>query len=59
MKQHNYFIYIITNFNKTTLYIGVTNNLVRRLNEHIENCGNVKSFAGKYHCCYLLYFERH
>ena len=41
------------------MYIGVTNNLIQRLTEHYINKGNVKSFAGKYHCYYLLYFERH
>ena len=56
---HNYFVYIITNFTKTVLYIGVCNDLKRRLYEH--EC-NVKSendtFAAKYNCYYLLYFER-
>jgi len=34
------FIYILTNKNKTTLYIGVTNNLQRRLAEHKEGIGS-------------------
>lgn len=55
--QHNYFVYITTNPDKTTLYIGVTNDLKRRLFEHQENKGSAKSFAGKYYCYNLIYFE--
>lgn len=35
--RHNYYVYIVTNKNKTVLYIGVTNDLYRRLKEHEEN----------------------
>jgi len=56
--QHNYFVYITTNPAKTVLYIGVTNDLRRRLFEHQENKGNNLSFAGKYFCYNLVYFER-
>jgi len=52
-----YFIYILTNKSKTSLYIGVTNNLERRLLEH-ENEQNKKSFTAKYQIKYLLYFEK-
>ena len=53
----NYFIYIVTNERKTTLYIGVTNNIERRLNEHFENRGKPKTFAGRYNCYNLVYWE--
>jgi putative endonuclease len=43
MKLHEYYIYILTNQNKTVLYIGVTNNLSRRLKEHFE--GNIPGFT--------------
>jgi len=59
MKDHNYFIYIVTNPEKKVLYIGVTNDLERRLNEHFENRGDAKTFAGKYYCYNLIYFERY
>lgn len=49
--------YIVTNPNKTTLYIGVTNNLPARLFEHWENRGKTDTFAGKYYCHNLIYFE--
>ncbi len=52
-------VYIITNFNKTTLYIGVTNELGYRLVEHYQNRGKRETFAGRYHCYYLIYFENH
>jgi putative endonuclease len=58
MKQHNYFVYIVTNHTKTALYTGVTNDIVRRLNEHFENRGKPKTFAGRYHCYNLVYYER-
>ena len=54
-KDHNYFVYIITNYAKTVLYIGVTNDLERRIYEH-ENSLQ-KGFAQKYNCKFLLYYE--
>jgi putative endonuclease len=54
----NYFTYIITNSTKTTLYTGMTNNLEQRLIEHYLNRGQPKTFAGRYYCFYLLYYER-
>ena len=54
----NFFVYIVTNFNKTTLYIGVTNHLKRRISEHYNDSMKSKvSFAGKYNCYHLIYFE--
>ena len=58
MAAHNYFVYITTNPKRTTLYIGVTNDLVRRLEEHAANAGNPSTFAGLYHCNNLVYYER-
>jgi putative endonuclease len=59
MNNHNYFTYITTNPKKTVLYTGVTNDLTRRLEEHFEDNSNErKSFAGKYFCYNLIYFER-
>jgi putative endonuclease len=57
MWNYNFYVYIITNPEKTVLYIGVTNNLIRRLQEHTENKGNDKTFAGKYYCYNLVYYE--
>lgn len=59
MKSHNYFVYIITNPGKTVLYTGVTNDLQERINQHKANRGKPETFAGRYYCYKLLYFERH
>lgn len=57
MWNYNFYVYITTNPEKTVLYIGVTNDLARRLTEHQENKGNVSTFAGKYYCYNLVYYE--
>lgn len=54
----NYFVYIITNPGKTVLYTGVTNDLQTRLQQHYLNRGEKKTFAGRYHCYKLVYYER-
>jgi len=51
------YIYIITNKTKTVLYIGVTSNLPFRLQQHFDSKGNKKSFAGRYNCYILIYYE--
>lgn len=56
-KPRTYFVYILTNKNKTTLYIGVTNDLKRRLHEH-KNNENKSSFTKRYNCFYLIYYEQ-
>ena len=53
-----HFVYIVTNPGRTVLYIGVTNNLEARLIEHWSNKGSEKTFAGKYYCHNLIYFEK-
>lgn len=59
MKIHSYYVYILTNPANTSLYIGVTNNLQQRLYEHYMNRGDERSYAGKYHCYNLLYYEQY
>ncbi len=51
-------IYILTNKNKTTLYIGVTSNLVARIWEH-KNHAFKGSFSDRYNLTYLIYFENY
>lgn len=51
----NYYVYIITNFTNSTLYIGVTNNLERRLYEHKNKL--VDGFSKRYNLNKLVYFE--
>ena len=45
----------MTNYNKTTLYIGVTNNLVRRVYEHKHKL--VDGFTKRYNMTILVYYE--
>lgn len=59
MWNQNYFVYITTNPRKTVFYVGVTNDIERRLTEHKENRGKPETFAGKYFCYKLVYWERH
>ena len=54
MHRHSYFIYIISS-TTGTLYIGVTNDLARRISEHKQ--GLVEGFAKKYGCTKLIYYE--
>ncbi|MGG5508304.1 MULTISPECIES: GIY-YIG nuclease family protein [unclassified Myroides] len=55
---HTYYVYIMTNKYRTTLYIGVTNDIKRRIGEHRTNKEmNPKSFTGKYYITDLIYFE--
>jgi len=55
--SHNYYVYILTNLNKTVLYTGVTNNLKERIHFHINPLPFSKAFTTKYKCYYLIYYE--
>ena len=50
------FVYFLTNRPNGTLYVGVTNNLVRRVYEH--RSGLVEGFSRRYGLKMLVYFER-
>ena len=50
-----YYVYMLSNWCDTVLYIGVTNNLQRRLYEHKNHL--VKGFTQKYSVHKLVYFE--
>ncbi|MDT8393866.1 MAG: GIY-YIG nuclease family protein [Bacteroidales bacterium] len=52
----NHFVYIMTNKNRTVLYIGVTSSLRERVHKHFH--GRWNGFTRKYNCCYLIYYER-
>jgi len=59
VKNYNYFVYILTNTKRSVLYVGVTNDLHKRLNEHYVNRLTRSGFTGKYFCYHLVYYERH
>ncbi|MGB8647805.1 MAG: GIY-YIG nuclease family protein [Anaerolineae bacterium] len=50
-----YYVYIMTNKHSTVLYIGVTNNLQRRVYEHREKL--LEGFTKRYNIDKLVYFE--
>jgi len=52
----DYYVYILTNKSKS-LYIGVTNNLERRVYEHKHKHKLKDGFAKKYNLTKLVYFE--
>ncbi len=52
-----YYVYLLTNPKRTVLYTGVTNDLARRLEEHIENENSRRTFAGRYFCNLLMHWE--
>ena len=50
------YIYIVSNKNRSVIYIGVTSNLKVRIEAHKN--GNGSDFTKKYNCNELLYFEK-
>jgi putative endonuclease len=58
VKEHRamreYYVYIMTNASRT-LYVGVTNDLIRRLDEHQTGTGS--QFTQKYQIDQLVYYE--
>lgn len=55
-KMNTYYVYIITNTYNTTIYVGVTNNLIRRIYEHKNKL--VEGFSAKYNLNKLIYYEQ-
>jgi putative endonuclease len=48
------YVYIMSNYERTCLYVGVTNNIERRVNEHRNGLGD---FTSRYRLNYLIYYE--
>lgn len=54
--DHSYFVYVLTNKPDGVLYVGVTNDILRRVREHKERKGS--SFTKKYGLDVLVYYEQ-
>jgi putative endonuclease len=54
-KGRSYYVYLLTNWNNKVMYVGVTNDLERRIYEHKQKL--VAGFTEKYNVKKLVYFE--
>jgi putative endonuclease len=54
-REHRYYVYLLTNWNNKVMYVGMTNDLMRRVHEHRTHA--VKGFTEKYNVHKLVYFE--
>lgn len=54
-RERHYYVYIMANAGNTTVYIGVTNDVERRVFEHKEKL--IKGFTKRYNLTKLVYFE--
>lgn len=55
--MNQYFVYILPSKRNGTLYVGVTNNQVRRVYDHKK--GIIEGFTKKYNVKNLVYYEVH
>ena len=53
--EKHYYVYLMTNWNHRVMYVGVTNDIMRRLDEHKNKL--IKGFTKKYNINKLVYFE--
>jgi len=56
MRARRYYVYILASRIGGTLYIGITNDLIRRVHEHKSK--STDSFTGRYDVLRLVYFEQ-
>jgi putative endonuclease len=54
-QDRTYYVYLLTNWNDKVMYVGMTNDLKRRMYEHKTKA--VKGFTEKYNLDKLVYFE--
>jgi putative endonuclease len=53
--SRQFYVYLLSNFTNSVMYTGVTNDLLRRVQEHRE--GKANSFTTRYKVWKLVYFE--
>ena len=56
-REYDFWVYIMTNKVDSVLYIGMTNDLTRRVSEH--QSGEIPGFTADYRCHKLVYCERY
>jgi len=56
-REHKYYTYILTHERNHIFYVGVTNNIKRRISEHRK--GTYGTHVGRYNIKKLVYFEEH
>ena len=56
VEEHAYYVYLLTSKNNRVMYVGVTNDLARRVYEHQNKL--VKGFTEKYNVNKLVYYEQ-
>ena len=54
-RDYNFWVYIMTNEHDIVLYIGMTNDLAKRVSEH--RAGEIPGFTANYRCKKLIYYE--
>ena len=54
-RDHDYWVYMMSNKTRSTLYIGVTNDLLVRVAQHRR--GEIAGFTRDYHCVFLVHCE--
>jgi putative endonuclease len=50
-----YYVYIMSNYDRKVIYVGITSNLLKRVNQHKSN--HTEGFTKKYNLHYLVYYE--
>ncbi len=53
----HYFVYLMDSANGRAVYVGMTNDLIRRVREH--KSGEIPGFTKRYRCHMLLYYEEY
>ena len=57
MSERSYYVYLLASGRNGTLYLGVTNDLIRRVGEHRDHV--LPGFTRKYDVTQLMWFEQH
>ena len=57
METKLYFVYILASKRNGTLYIGIANNLLKRIDQHKQNI--IEGFTERYSVHRLVYFEQY